>query len=164
MVNMPVDKSGLEVLTEDECFAQLETVPIGRVVYSDRALPVVVPVNFILDRTDVVIRTQRRSRLATHAPGHVVAFEVDDIDPVTRSGWSVVLTGRFHLVDDTDEVRRLDGLGLRSWAPTAHDRYLKLRPDLVTGRRVPSGRLSSDGALDAALARQYAHQYANRSP
>jgi nitroimidazol reductase NimA-like FMN-containing flavoprotein (pyridoxamine 5'-phosphate oxidase superfamily) len=156
MVVMTIDKSGLEVLTEGECFAKLETAPIGRVVYSDRALPVIVPVNFILDGTDIVIRTQRRSRLATHAPGHVVAFEVDDIDPANRSGWSVVLTGCFELVDEPDEVRRLDDLDLRSWAPSAHDRYLKLRPDLVTGRRIPFAGPSSDDALAAGPARQSA--------
>jgi nitroimidazol reductase NimA-like FMN-containing flavoprotein (pyridoxamine 5'-phosphate oxidase superfamily) len=134
---MAVDKSGLEVLSEGECFALLETAPIGRVVYSDRALPVIVPVNFTIDGVDVVIRTGRRSRLATHAAGHVIAFEVDDIDAASRSGWSVVLTGFLHLVEDPRDVERLDRLGLRSWAPSAHDRYLRLRPDLVTGRRIP---------------------------
>lgn len=138
---MPIDKSGLEVLGDGECFALVETIPIGRVVYSDRALPVVVPVNFALDGTDVIIRTQRRSRLATHAAGGVVAFEVDDIDPSTRSGWSVVLTGMFELVDDAFDMRRLEGLGLHSWAPSAHDRYLRLRPELVTGRRIPDAEV-----------------------
>ena len=136
MVRMPLDKSGLEVLTESECFALLESMPIGRVVYSDHALPVIVPVNFVLAGTDIVIRTGRRSRLATHVAGHVIAFEVDDIDPQTRSGWSVVLTGFAQLVDDPTEVRHLDALGLRSWAPAAADRYIRLRPDLVTGRRI----------------------------
>lgn len=138
---MHIDKSGLEVLEDGECLALAETMPIGRVVYSDRALPVIVPVNFALDGTDIIIRTQRRSRLATHAAGGVVAFEVDDIDPKTRSGWSVVLTGMFELIDDAFEVRRLEGLGLHSWAPSAHDRYLRLRPELVTGRRIPDAEI-----------------------
>ena len=151
---MTVDKSGLEVLTEGECFALLETAPIGRVVYSDRALPVIVPVNFAIDGVDVVIRTGRRSRLATHAAGHVIAFEVDEIDAASRSGWSVVLTGFLQLVDDPTDFERLERLGLRSWAPSAHDRYLRLRPDLVTGRRIPvASSETSDDVGDAALAR-----------
>jgi nitroimidazol reductase NimA-like FMN-containing flavoprotein (pyridoxamine 5'-phosphate oxidase superfamily) len=151
---MAVDKSGLEVLTESECFSLLETAPIGRVVYSDRALPVIVPVNFVLDGADVVLRTGRRSRLATHAAGHVIAFEVDEIDAVSRSGWSVVLTGYLQLVENPAAVERLERLGLRSWAPSAHDRYLRLRPDLVTGRRIPAaGAESLDDAMDAELAR-----------
>jgi nitroimidazol reductase NimA-like FMN-containing flavoprotein (pyridoxamine 5'-phosphate oxidase superfamily) len=119
-------------------------MPIGRVLYSDRALPVIVPVNFVLAGTDVVIRTGRRSRLATHAAGHVIAFEVDDIDSSSRSGWSVVLTGFAELVDDPVEARRLDALGLQSWAPGAADRYVRLRPDLVTGRRIAAVPVQAD--------------------
>jgi uncharacterized protein len=134
---MPWDASGLEVLTESECFALLASVPVGRVVYSDHALPVIVPVNFTLVGLQVVVRTSRRSRLATQAPGNVVVFEADDIESATRSGWSVVLTGRFHLVDEAAELSRLDALELPTWAPSEHDRYLRLTAQLVTGRRIP---------------------------
>ncbi len=150
---MSVDKSGLEVLSEGDCFALLARAPIGRVVYSDRALPVIVPVNYTLDGDDVVIRTGRRSRLVTHVAGHVIAFEVDEIDTASRSGWSVVLTGFLQLIDDPAEVARLEKLGLRSWAPTAYDRYLRLRADLVTGRRIPSATTEAvQVAADAELA------------
>ena len=148
---MTVDKSGLEVLSEGDCFALLTTAPIGRVVYSDRALPVIVPVNFTLDGDDVVIRTGRRSRLATHASGHVIAFEVDEIDTASRSGWSVVLTGFLQLVEEPAEVARLERLGLRSWAPSAHDRYLRLRSDLVTGRRIPSATVEASQGASAGM-------------
>jgi len=141
-----VDKSGLVVLSEGECFALLETAPIGRVVYSDRALPVIVPVNFTLDGVDIVMRTGRRSRLATHAAGHVIAFEVDEIDSASRSGWSVVLTGILQMVDNPADIERLERLALRSWAPSAHDCYLRLRPDLVTGRRIPSASSEESSA------------------
>lgn len=150
MAVVSVDKSGLEILTETECFALIQTMPIGRVVYSEWALPVIVAVNFALDGMDIVVRTQRRSRLATQAPGNVVAFEVDDIDIATRSGWSVVMTGRFQLVDEPADIRRLDGIGLHSWAPSAHDRYLKLRPEVVTGRRIPRAATTARDAAGTA--------------
>lgn len=134
---MSVDPAGLEVLPESRCFELLATMPVGRVLYSDQALPVIVPVNYRLDGTDVVIRTARRSRLATKAPGNVVAFEVDEIDVSTRSGWSVVVTGRIELVDDPDELAHVEQLGLQSWLPTPGDRFLRLRADIVTGRRIP---------------------------
>ena len=116
-------------LSEGDALALLATVPVGRLVYSDRALPFVTPVNFILDGADVVIRTGRRSPLATHTPGNVVAFEVDDIDVVDRSGWSVVVTGRVELVDDVNDVARLDAWHLQTWQPATTDRYLRLRPN-----------------------------------
>ena len=145
------DRSGLEVLTEDECLALIGSTPIGRVVYSERALPVIVPVNFTLDGADVVVRTNRRSRLATVVPGNVVAFEVDEIDRQTRSGWSVVLTGCFELVESEAELARLNRLDVQSWAPSAHDRYLRMRADLVSGRRIPRADPSAaESDMDAA--------------
>jgi nitroimidazol reductase NimA-like FMN-containing flavoprotein (pyridoxamine 5'-phosphate oxidase superfamily) len=137
---MSVDASGLEMLSEPEALELLATVPLGRLVYSDRALPFVAPVSFILDGQDIVIRTGRRSNLATHGPGNIVAFQVDDIAVSTGSGWTVVVTGRLQLVHDAMEIARLSALKLQSWAPAASDRYLLLRPELITGRRIPPGR------------------------
>jgi uncharacterized protein len=137
---MSVDASGLEMLSEPEALELLATVPLGRLVYSDRALPFVAPVSFILDGEDIVIRTGRRSNLATHGPGNVVAFQVDDIAVSTGSGWTVVVTGRLHLVHDAVEIARLSALKLRSWAPATSDRYLRLRPELITGRRIPASQ------------------------
>jgi hypothetical protein len=130
------DKSGLEVLSEGESLELLAGISVGRIVYSDRALPFVVPVNFVLDGMDIVIRTSVRSGLISNVPGHVVAFEADAIDPVDKVGWSVVVTGRAELVDDSIDNLRLDGLGLQSWSPAPTDRYLRLRADVVSGRRV----------------------------
>jgi len=124
-------------LSEGDALALLATVPVGRLVYSDRALPFVTPVNFILDGTDVVIRAGRRSALATQTPGNVVAFEVDDISVVDRSGWSVVVTGRVELVDDEDEVARLDAWHLQTWRPATSDRYLRLRAEFIRGLHLP---------------------------
>jgi nitroimidazol reductase NimA-like FMN-containing flavoprotein (pyridoxamine 5'-phosphate oxidase superfamily) len=136
---MSVDASGLEMLSEPEALELLATVSLGRLVYSDRALPFVIPVSFVLDGLDIVIRIGRRSNLATHGPGNVVAFEVDDIAVSTGSGWTVVVTGRLQLVHDALEIARLRALKLQSWAPAASDRYLQLRAELITGLRIPAG-------------------------
>jgi uncharacterized protein len=131
------DGSELEVLSEEEAFALLATVSVGRLVYSDRALPSLVPVTFGLDGADIVIRTGRRSSPATRASGNVVAFEVDDIG-TGRSGWTVLVTGRIELVVDAFDVARLGALQLPTWTPAASDRYLRLRPELIAGRRIPA--------------------------
>jgi uncharacterized protein len=138
MVAMSADASGLEVLSDREAVALLATVPVGRLVYSDRAMPSVVPVSFVFDGVDIIIRTGRRSRLATHAPGNIVAFEVDDIAMASRSGWTVVVTGRVELIDDPAEIERLSALGLKTWVPSPTDCYLRLRPELIAGRRIPA--------------------------
>jgi nitroimidazol reductase NimA-like FMN-containing flavoprotein (pyridoxamine 5'-phosphate oxidase superfamily) len=136
MIGMIRESHEMELLTHSECFALLATVPVGRVVYSERAMPIIVPVNFSLVGSDVIVRTGRRSRLAMHAPGNVVAFEVDDFDMSSRSGWSIVLTGLIRLVRDPGELGQLDALCLPAWGATEFDRYLSLRPDVISGRRI----------------------------
>jgi uncharacterized protein len=141
---MSADPSNFDALSEGDALALLATMPVGRLVYSDRALPFVIPVNFILDGADVVIRTGRRSHLATHTPGNVVAFEVDNIDVVDRSGWSVVVTGRVELIDEANEVARLDAWHLQTWQASTTDRYLRLRPEMVSGHHLPVAHSYSD--------------------
>jgi nitroimidazol reductase NimA-like FMN-containing flavoprotein (pyridoxamine 5'-phosphate oxidase superfamily) len=132
----PVETSGTDVLAESDCLALVNTAAVGRVVYSDRALPVIVPVNFVLIDGDVVLRTSRRSRLGSGAPGNVVLFEVDHIDPATRTGWSVVLTGRMEAIEDAEEIARLDELDLPTWTTGPADRYIRLRPEIINGLRL----------------------------
>jgi nitroimidazol reductase NimA-like FMN-containing flavoprotein (pyridoxamine 5'-phosphate oxidase superfamily) len=135
---MSASTTAIDVLLEAECLALVRAMAVGRVAYSDRALPVVVPVNFALDGRDVVIRTARRSRLAAAGRGTVVAFEVDDIDVPRRSGWSVVITGRIEVVDDPAEIARLQQLELDSWNGDSVDVFVRLRTDILTGRRIRS--------------------------
>ena len=52
----------------------------------------------------MVFRTAPYGVLGRHAWRGRVAFEVDDIDVATRSGWSVVATGQGELVEDPDEL------------------------------------------------------------
>jgi hypothetical protein len=47
-----------------------------------------------------------------------------------------VVTGRIERVDADAEIARLGALDLPTWAPMASDQYLRLRPELVSGRRI----------------------------
>jgi hypothetical protein len=78
-------------LTVRECLAHLRTATIGRLVYTDRALPAIRPVRFVLDDEDVLVRTGLTGEIST-MPGEVVAFEADQLDPVGL-GWTVVVVG-----------------------------------------------------------------------
>jgi nitroimidazol reductase NimA-like FMN-containing flavoprotein (pyridoxamine 5'-phosphate oxidase superfamily) len=131
-----VDSAGLEVLSEEECLRLLAKVPVGRIVYTDRALPAIQPVNFVVDGWSVVIRTAPRSRLATAAAGSVVAFEVDEFtgEP-DRTGWSVVAVGRAGKVPE-DELPAARRLGLQPWVPGARDCYLRVAIEVISGRRL----------------------------
>jgi uncharacterized protein len=96
-----------------------------------------------VDRGVVVIRTHPGPMLA--AADHAnVAFQVDAIDPRTRSGWSVLVQGLAEEVTDAHRaelVERTRATGLRPWAPGEHGRWLRLIPQAVTGRRIVPGQL-----------------------
>ena len=66
----------LQVLTTEEIYLLLATQQVGR-WGQRRALPIIVPVNYGLDRGVIVIRTHPGITLAAASHANV-AFEVDD--------------------------------------------------------------------------------------
>jgi hypothetical protein len=62
----------------------------------------------------------------------VVAFEADALDPATRTGWSVVVTGLARVVVDADDIARYERL-LDPWVDGRMDCVIRIPPDLVTG-------------------------------
>ena len=126
----------LHDLPRDECLRLIATVPIGRVVYTDRALPVCTPVNFRVHRTAIVFRTAPASRLAAAVDGAVVAFEVDRFDSDGRAGWSVLVTGTATHVEDVGTLLRLEQLGVAPAAGDDRSRWIRIMPAEVAGRRV----------------------------
>lgn len=133
---MEHDPAGLEVLSREESLALLASVPVGRVVYTDRALPAILPVNYVLDRDAVVFRTEPGSKLAAAMREAVVAFEADSFDATTHSGWSVMVVGRSRLVDDDHEIERLAKLDLGTWVQGNREHFVKIDLTQVSGRRI----------------------------
>ncbi|HUH08611.1 MAG TPA: pyridoxamine 5'-phosphate oxidase family protein [Egibacteraceae bacterium] len=131
---------GPDRLSRDECTTLLRTAGLGRIAFIVDDCPVVVPVNFAADGDAVVFRVERGGPLEVAVAGSAVAFEVDSIDPATRSGWSVLVQGVAEAVTADDEVRKLEDLELHPWAPGPRSRYIRLRATAVSGRRVPAGQ------------------------
>ncbi|MFE3219401.1 pyridoxamine 5'-phosphate oxidase family protein [Streptomyces antimycoticus] len=132
---------GFRVLDRQECLRLLANVPVGRVVYTRQALPAVLPVSFSLDAdSSVLLRTSAGSGLVHAIGGVVVAFEADDFDTATRSGWSVVVTGRATVVTDPAQHERLSRVGPRSWVVTCDDVFVRIESEMVTGREVSGMR------------------------
>ncbi|WP_329297589.1 pyridoxamine 5'-phosphate oxidase family protein [Streptomyces sp. NBC_00659] len=124
-------------LGRQECLRLLAKVPVGRVVYTRQALPAVLPVNFRLDTDDsVLLRTSSDSELVRAIDGVVVAFEADEFDAETRSGWSVVVTGRATVVTDPAEHERLSEVGPTSWMPLRNTVFVRIESEMVNGREL----------------------------
>ena len=130
------DGSALQRLSRDECLTLMASVPVGRIIYTRRALPAVELVNFALDHGDIVIRTDSSGKLAAAARGAVVAFEADQLDLAGQSGWSVTAIGPASEVTDPGELTRLRAIGLKSWAPGARDHFIRISPVMLNGRHL----------------------------
>lgn len=137
-----------------EAMRLLASVPFGRIVFTRDALPAVRPVNHLVDRQQIIVRTGLSTGLSNSVRATrsvVVAYEADDIDPARRLGWSVVVTGVARPVTDPellDEYRRR----LRPWVNSAAEEVVAIEPTLVNGielvaERAPRlSRLSVRGA------------------
>lgn len=123
-------------LDRDESLALLASVPYGRVVFTQNALPAIRPVNHLVDNGRVVIRTRLSAKLGQAAQeATVVAYQADQLDPQQRTGWSVVVTGFARTLTDPAEVARLSA-ALRPWADMTMDTVVVIEPQLVTGYRL----------------------------
>ncbi|UIX34232.1 pyridoxamine 5'-phosphate oxidase family protein [Streptomyces sp. GQFP] len=124
-------------LGRDEALKLLAEAPLGRVVFSHQALPAIRPVNHLVeDSGDIVIRTHTRAALLGRAAlSEVVAYEADALDPATRTGWSVVVTGTASQVSDPAELDRYQAV-LAPWVDTEMDHVVRIRADIVTGYRL----------------------------
>jgi hypothetical protein len=124
-------------LTHEEALRLLGSVPLGRVVFTHRALPAIRPVNHIVDGQQIVFQTGASAAITTavDGTGTIVAFEADAIDPVGRTGWSVVVIGGARRLVDAAEISRYQQV-LQPWAAGAKDDVIAIRADLVTGFRL----------------------------
>lgn len=134
LADLPLDSAGLRVLSREECLRLLAVTPIGRIVFTDRALPAVQVVNYCLDGQDIVIRTAVGSKLAAATRNAVVAFEADEIDVATRTGWSVTAVGRARAASDPDELAWYRNLPITPWAPGDREHFIVIRAMQLSGR------------------------------
>jgi nitroimidazol reductase NimA-like FMN-containing flavoprotein (pyridoxamine 5'-phosphate oxidase superfamily) len=127
-------------LPPEECRELLAAKSVGRVAFNGPDGPQVLPVNYVVHRRGIFFRTTAGSALGDAMRNTRVAFEIDDIDEVLQSGWSVVAVGEADLVDDPDLLVELWGdQGPKPWAIGLRTQFVRITPTRVTGRRVLQG-------------------------
>jgi len=131
-------RPGIHALTPDDCLQLLKTVPVGRVGVTIDALPVVLPLNFVVNDETIVFPTVPGTKLDAATAGMVVALEADNYGTSTEPwGWSVLVRGVAEEITDPTELRSVRSLPLASWAfDGSADRYMKIQPTIVSGRRI----------------------------
>ena len=99
-----------------ECLDRLAAARVGRVAFVSQGDPVILPVNHGMDGENIIFRTATGTKLLAADTEQVVAFEVDGYDADRRTGWSVLVRGVATTVEDQEEVKRLNLLGVWPWA------------------------------------------------
>ena len=132
----------LEELDVAECLRLIASGGIGRIGYSGRYGPTVMPVNYQLYEGTIVFRTTPDSttdedlRTGIANAEYKVAFEIDDFDTAARTGWSVLIQGSAHHVESEAERASVAGAGVDPWPGGDRELFLRINPSRVTGRRV----------------------------
>ncbi len=130
------DRHGLEIIGLDECLTLLASRPYGRLAYLDAGSPSIVPVNHLVDGSSVVIRSLDGGKLGAAILERAVAFQLDDLDLASRTGWSVLVQGRAEVVEGSEAEAydtRLDSWAVREGARTT---WVRIVADEVSGRRL----------------------------
>jgi uncharacterized protein len=137
----PVDaRTRIEVLDHATCMKLLAEDVVGRVAVIAGGSPMIFVVNYALDGSDVVFRSEAGTKvdIGVRAPA---CIEIDGLDREARTGWSVVLAGRLDEVTRYDNAtwERVTQLPVDPWAAGDKPRWMRIVADTVTGRRVGPG-------------------------
>jgi nitroimidazol reductase NimA-like FMN-containing flavoprotein (pyridoxamine 5'-phosphate oxidase superfamily) len=124
----------LRELDPADCLELLAERQIGRVAYCDDLGPVVVPVNYVLDQGTILIQVSPHSTLAARLRDSRAAFQIDEFDDYTQTGWSVLVRGDAAYVDAAD----LPGADDRphTWAEGQRNLHVRITPHDISGRRL----------------------------
>jgi len=138
---MPDVLPSMQWILRDECLELLAGDVVGRLAVVTGRAPVIFPVNYILDGSDIVFRTDPGTKLDA-GPRAPACFEIDEVDRETHTGWSVVATGRLEEITtyDSETWKRVHALPVEPWAKGGKAHWMRLIPDRITGRRIGPAR------------------------
>lgn len=105
-------------LDDLECSRLLGSQQVGRVAYTDGALPQVLPVFYSMEGVSVVFRADAHSRLAECVVGKIVGFEADNLGSEGLPKWIVRIVAQVE--DITGDAN-------------SAVRYLRIDLDIVSG-------------------------------
>ena len=129
------DGHGLEQLDDATCLHLLSGRSVGRIGFSSGALPVIYPVNYLLDDRTLYMGCDEGSKARAARQGNVACLQIDHSEALEHDGWSVMATGRLGLVPD-EELDTVSRRPIPSWALGTPELYITLQVELLSGRRL----------------------------
>lgn len=135
-VGEPARPPGLEVLSEEQCRELLARRSLGRISFTVDDKPEIFPINYSANGSVIVFRTAQGTRLQESVKRRV-AFEIDDWDPETGIGWSVVVKG---VAEEITSGLDPFAAALRTRpvvpvAPGKREYWIAVYPSEISGRR-----------------------------
>ncbi|MER7796665.1 pyridoxamine 5'-phosphate oxidase family protein [Microbacterium sp. NPDC096154] len=131
-------------LSEEECRELLTTASVGRLGFVHEGEVQVIPLNYLLHGTDLVLRTVPDGVVGTLAPhAERVAFEVDHLEAHRGLGWSVLMHGSLHAMTDAEISELADPGRVIPWVGRSRPLHLRFHAQSVSGRRVRRERTDS---------------------
>lgn len=130
--------ASLAPLSRGECLELLRRGSIGRLALVVDGEIHILPLNYAADDEGTVVFRTADLTAASNASLSNVAFEIDEIDQVRHGGLSVAVHGLAREITDAvdDESQRLRELPVHPWASGRRDRWFKITPKQITGRRL----------------------------
>jgi hypothetical protein len=138
---MSISPRKLRAVTRGEALSLLAGTSLGRIVFTENAMPAVRPASHLMEDGVVIVRSHDGSAVVPAGAGEripgagretVVAYQADDIDIGTRLGWSVVVTGPATPILDPAEAERY-GAVLAPWTRAGVGQLIRIYPGIVTG-------------------------------
>lgn len=124
----------LAELSRAESLRLLSEASFGRIVYTVRALPAIVPVRHLVENGMVIVR----SHVAGDCAGSVVAFQADGASSGHELGWSVTVTGVARRIVDTEETKHFESV-ITPLVEIGNVEVIRVFPEIVTGYQLESG-------------------------
>jgi hypothetical protein len=125
-------------LLPGECRKLIAPGGVGRIAFTTSLGPVILPVNFAVVADSIVIRTGPGTLIQAHGYDQV-AFEVDHLDEAMRQGWSVLVSGPAHQVQQPAELCDLRAsAAVWPWPGGEREVYVRIVASRITGRQIKS--------------------------
>lgn len=128
-------------LDPEDALALLGRAEFGRVAFLSDGVPTIRQVNHVLLDGRIVVYTRHTSALGRAVRRQAdlqVTYQADQIEPRTRLGWSVLVTGTAADVSRDPHAAQI-GLQVQSWMKLPLDMVIAIEPHEVRGLRLTEG-------------------------
>ena len=122
-------------LGENDCWALMRTVEVGRLAVVVEGEPEIFPVNYVVDHGTIVFRTADGTKLSAALGAGAVAFEADGFDTGSSEAWSVMVKAAATEIHEMDDLITASLLPLAPWHGGPKHRFVRIGPGRISGRR-----------------------------